>query len=50
MGKIGKQRQLNEKKQYGAVQDLGFNKTRQILKLSLMQHLMNEIEIFFNLA
>jgi hypothetical protein len=34
IGKIGKRRQLNEEKQYGAVQDLGFYETRWILKFS----------------
>ncbi len=37
---------LNEKKQYGAVQDHGFYKMRWILKFSFKHCLMNEIEIF----
>jgi hypothetical protein len=37
---------LNEKKRYGAVQDLGFYKMRWILKFSFKHRLMNEIEIF----
>ncbi len=45
MGEIGKQRQLNQKKQYGAIQDHGWNEMRWILKFSFKQHLMNEINI-----
>jgi hypothetical protein len=46
MGKIGKWKQLNEKKWHGVVQDLGFNEMRQILKFSFKPHLMNETESF----
>ncbi len=46
MGEICKRRQLNEKKQYRAVQDLSFYETRWILKFSFKYHLMNEIDIF----
>ncbi len=35
MCEIGKRRQLNEKKRYGAVRDLSFYETRWIAKLSL---------------
>ncbi len=45
-GNLGKQSQLNEKKWYGAEQDLSFYETRWILKFSLKHCLMNEIEIF----
>jgi hypothetical protein len=41
MGEIGKQRQLNEKKQNLAVCDLGFYETIWILKFSLKHRLMN---------
>ncbi len=41
MGKIGKQMQLNEMEQYGAVRDLSFYKMRWILKI-LIQALLNE--------
>ncbi len=40
-GKIGKQRQLNEKKQNLAVGDLSFYETIWILKFSLKHRLMN---------
>ncbi len=46
MGKIGKQRQLNEKIQYRAVRDLSFQETRWILKFKFKHCFMNEIEIF----
>jgi hypothetical protein len=44
MGEISKQRQLNEKIQYGMVRDLSFYETRWILKFSFKHSLMNEIE------
>jgi hypothetical protein len=50
MDEIGKRRQLNEKKWYRVVRDLGFYKMRWILKFSIKHHLMDEIEILFNLA
>ncbi len=45
MGKIGKQKQLNETKQNGAVLDLSFYETRGILKFSFKHHLMSDIKI-----
>jgi hypothetical protein len=50
MGEIGKQRELNEMKWYGAMHDLGYYETRWICKFSSKHRLMNEINIFFNLA
>jgi hypothetical protein len=49
VGEIGKQRQLNEMKWYGAVRDLSFYEIRWILKFCFKHHLMNEIEILFGL-
>jgi hypothetical protein len=46
MGKIGKQRQLNEMEWYGAVRDLGFYEMRWILKFSFKHRKMNEIKVF----
>jgi hypothetical protein len=46
MGEISKQRQLNKKIQYGAVQHLGIDEMRWILKFTFKHHLMNNIEIF----
>jgi hypothetical protein len=46
MGDIRKKRQLNEKIQYGVVQDLGFYEMRWILKFSFKHHLMTRFEIF----
>ncbi len=48
MGKISKQRHLNEKIRYGAVQYLSFYEARWILKFLFQHHLMNEIKIFKN--
>ncbi len=50
MCKIGKRRQLNEKERDRAVRDLCFYKTRWILKFSFKHNLMNEIDIFLNMA
>ncbi len=44
MGEIVKRRQLIELKRYGAVQDLGFNEMRLILKFSFKHPLMNGME------
>jgi hypothetical protein len=45
MGEIVKQRQLNEKIRYGAVQDLGFYETRLISKFSKKHLSWYEIKI-----
>ncbi len=46
MGEIGKQRQLNEKKKYGGVQEYSFYEIRWILKFLFKHYFMNEINIF----
>jgi len=46
MGEISNQKQLNQKKWYTAVQDIGFYEMRWVWKFSLKYHLMNKIEIF----
>ncbi len=46
MGEIGKQRQLNENKWFGAVRDLNFYEMRWISKVFFKHNLINEIEIF----
>jgi hypothetical protein len=43
MGNISKQRQLNEKIEYGVIQDLSFYETRWFLKISFKHLLLNEI-------
>jgi len=50
MGEIGKQRQLNDKKQIEVVRDLSFDETICILKFPFRHHLMNEIGVLNKLS